>query len=71
MDFDFDATIRCDGTVSLEPANAEDYERVREHLLAFAREMGDGIVVETECIAEDEREAIAQRLAALLLRGVP
>jgi hypothetical protein len=68
MDVEFNVTIRTDGAISLEQVN-EDFDRIRAPLLDLARAVGDGVVVEAECLSTNEVEAMAQRLAELLLQG--
>jgi flagellar basal body rod protein FlgF len=69
MPYDVQVTIATDGTITARPINDNDYPQVREHLIKLARAVGgEAPVVEVNCITPDETEAIAQRLAALLLR---
>lgn len=71
MEREFNISFGTDGTVSLDEINPGDFDHVRGRLLDLARSIGDGVVVETECLSADEQEAMAQRLAALLLKAAP
>ena len=68
---EFDATIFPDGTIALGPIAPEDFELVGEKLISMMKTVGDGnVVVETECITADERKAMVERLAEMLIGEV-
>jgi hypothetical protein len=68
---EFIAEIRCDGCISLTTEDPADYADARELLMRIARECsGGGPVVETRCKTPEQSEAIAQRLAKVILQGL-
>jgi len=67
---EFETTIFPDGRIEVGPIQPKDFDLIGDKLISMMRAVGDGnVVVVTECISPEQREAMAQRLAALLLRG--
>jgi hypothetical protein len=68
---EFIAEISCDGCISLTTEDPADYADARELFMRIARACsGDGLVVETRCKTPEQAEAIAQRLAKVILQGL-
>ncbi len=68
---EFDAHIFLDGTISLGPIDPEDFKLIGAGLTSMMRRIGQGNpVVETECLTDDQKKAMAERLAEMLIREV-
>jgi len=64
-------TIGRDGRITVGPIAPKDFPRVRGKVLAVMRAIGRGNpVVVTECLTEEQKEAMAQRLAQVVLKGL-
>lgn len=65
----FDATIFPDGTISLGPIEPKDFDLIGDRLISMMKTVGDGhVVVETECLTDDEKKAMVERLADMFIR---
>ena len=64
-------TIAKDGTISAECKSPEDFEHAREPIMSMmAAVAGDNPIAYADCLRPETTEAVAQRLAKMLLGEV-
>ncbi len=64
----FTATIKLDGSITIECDDPEDFERARETIMSIMTAIaGDNPIAYSDCLDPQDADAIAHRLAKMIL----